>query len=80
MNLIMVMVLIMFYGLAHSTPGGLDIAGCHKPASKSAAYHCHPPARPSQLDIMESRESRLKRLQKECADKPKTGQCRGVRK
>lgn len=61
-----------------ATPGGLDASGCHQ--AKRAGYHCHAGKQPNQMSVIESPEARVKRLQKECVGKPKTGQCRGVRK
>ena len=72
------MMMVVLAGAAHATPGGLDASGCHKPASRTKAYHCHPEKAKNQMHVIESQKSRVDRLRKQCEGKPKRGECRGL--
>lgn len=80
-NLIHFALALLAFGLIKevwASPGNLDASGCHHP--KGGAYHCHPAKKINRMSVIESPDARVSRLQRECAGKPKTGQCRNVRR
>lgn len=72
MRYLVLVLMILMVGAAHSMPGKLDSRGCH--TSKKEGHHCHDGRAAGGREGVVERERRLKR---ECRSAANAGACLG---